>query len=71
MDIKQEVTMSKQKKLFIMFICTLISTLVVPIFTQWYEEQTGIWPGGCYVVLVFGGIISYLTVATNNFKDFG
>jgi hypothetical protein len=61
--------MSKQKKLLIMFICTLISTLVIPIFTQWYEEQTGIWPGGFYAVLVFGGIISYLTVATNNFKD--
>ena len=52
-----------------MFVCTLISTLVVPIFTQWYEEQTGIWPGGFYVVLVFGGIISYLTVGTNNFED--
>ena len=62
--------MSKQKTLLIMFICTLISTLVIPIFTQWYEEQTGIYPGGFYVVLVFGGIISYLTVATNNFKDF-
>ena len=67
----EDKTMSKQKKLLIMFVCTLISTLVVPIFTQWYEEQTGIWPGGFYVVLVFGGIISYLTVATNNFKDFG
>ena len=61
--------MSKQKKLLIMFICTLISTLLVPIFTQWYEEQTGIYPGGFYVVLVFGGIISYVAVGTNNFKD--
>lgn len=62
--------MSKQKKLLIMFICTLISTLLVPIFTQWYEEQTGIYPGGFCLILIIGGIISYLTVATNNFKGF-
>ena len=60
--------MNKQKKLYIMFVCTLISTLVVPIFTQWYQEQTGIWPGGFYVVLVVGGFISYFAVGTNNFK---
>lgn len=61
--------MSKQKKLLIMFICTLISALVVPIFTQWYEQQTGIWPGGFYVTLVVGGFISYFLVGTNNLKD--
>jgi hypothetical protein len=52
-----------------MFICTLISALVVPIFTQWYEQQTGIWPGGFYVTLVVGGFISYFLVGTNNLKD--
>lgn len=62
--------MSKQKKLYIMFICTLISALLVPIFTQWYEEQTGIWPSGFYVILIVGGFISYAAVGTNNFKDF-
>ena len=61
--------MSKQKKLLIMFVCTLISTLVVPLFTQWYQEQTGIWPGGFYIVLVVGGAVSYFAVSTNNFKD--
>ena len=61
--------MSKQKKLYIMFICTLISALIVPIFTQWYEEQTGIYPGGFYIVLVVGGFISYFAIFTNNFKD--
>lgn len=52
-----------------MFICTLISALIVPIFTQWYEEQTGIYPGGFYIVLVVGGFISYFAIFTNNFKD--
>jgi len=61
--------MSKQKKLYIMFICTLISALLVPIFTQWYEQQTGISPQGFYIVLVVGGFISYVAVGTNNFKD--
>ena len=61
--------MSKQKKLSIMFICTLISALVLPIFTQWYEQKTGICPYGFYLVLFIGGIISYLAAFTNNFKD--
>lgn len=61
--------MSKQKKLLIMFICTLISALLLPIFTQWYEQKTGIVPGGFYFLLCIGGIISYFAVATNNFKD--
>ncbi len=53
-----------------MFICTLISALLVPIFTQWYEQQTGIWPDGFYLVLFIGGVISYMAVFSNNFKDF-
>ena len=62
--------MSKQKKLYIMFICTLVSALLVPIFTQWYEQQTGIFPIGFYIVLVVGGFMSYFAIGTNNFKDF-
>ena len=61
--------MSKQKKLYIMFICTLISALLVPIFTQWYEQKTGIFPGGFCFLLCIGGFMSYFAVATNNFKD--
>ena len=66
-----EVTMSKATKLYIMFGLTLISSLVVPIFTQWYESQTGVFPYGFYFILVIGGFLSYVGVATNNFKDFG
>ena len=62
--------MSKQTKLYIMFICTLISCLLVPIFTQWYEQKTGIFPTGFYFILIIGGFISYLAVFTDNFKDF-
>lgn len=61
--------MSNQKKLLIMFIFTLISALIVPIFTQWYEQKTGIFPGGFCFLLCIGGIMSYFAVATNNFKD--
>ena len=62
--------MSKPKKLYIMFICTLISALLVPILTQWYEQQTGVRPVGFYFVLIIGGAISYLAVFTDNFKWF-
>jgi len=62
--------MSKQKKLLIMFICTLISALIVPIFTQWYEQQTGQVPWMFCLFLLVGGFISYASVFTNNFTDF-
>ena len=61
--------MSKQKKLYIMFICTLISALLVPIFTQWYKQNTGVFPGEFCIVLFVGGFISFFAVGTNNFKD--
>jgi len=61
--------MKKETKIYIMFICTLISALLLPIFTQWYEEQTGIWPGGFCFLLCIGGIMAYFAVFTNNFKD--
>lgn len=57
--------MSKQKKLLIMFICTLISALLLPIFTQWYEEKTGIFPGVFCFLLCIGGIICYLFAFMN------
>lgn len=61
--------MSKQKKLYIMFICTLISALLVPIFTQWYEQKIGVFPDEFCIILWLGGFISYFMVATNNFKE--
>ncbi len=52
-----------------MFICTLISALIVPIFTQWYEQQTGQFPFAFCFLLAIGGIMAYFAVFTNNFKD--
>ncbi len=62
--------MKKETKLYIMFICTLISALLVPIFTQWYEQQTGQYPIGFLFVLILGGSTAYIAAFTNNFKDF-
>ncbi len=62
--------MKKETKLYIMFICTLISALLVPIFTQWYEQQTGTFPISFCVILTFGGFFIYMAAFTNNFKDF-
>jgi len=62
--------MKKETKLYIMFICTLISALLVPIFTQWYQQQTGQYPIGFLFVLGLGGFFIYMAAITNNFKDF-
>lgn len=61
--------MKKETKLYIMFICTLISALLVPIFTQWYQQQTGKFPFAFCVILLIGGFIIYMAAFTNNFKD--
>ncbi len=62
--------MKKETKLYIMFICTLISALLVPIFIQWYQQQTGQYPIAFIFVLVLGGAAAYMAAFTNNFKDF-
>ena len=52
--------MKKETKLYIMFICTLISALLVPIFTQWYEQQTGKFPIAFCALLAIGGTVAYM-----------
>jgi hypothetical protein len=62
--------MSKTTKLVIAFIMSLIGSLMMPIFTQWYYQSTGIDPIGFWFVYVIGSFISIMAIATNNFKDF-
>jgi uncharacterized membrane protein len=57
-------------KLAIAFAISIIGSLLIPIFTQWYEQQTGMTPIGFYFVYVMGSFFSIFTIATNNFKDF-
>ncbi len=59
--------MKKKTRLYIMFVLTLISALIVPVFTQWYEKQTGIFPFGFYFVLIIGGFIAYLAAFSDDF----
>lgn len=61
--------MSKNKKLFIMFALSILSTLVVPIFAKWYQAKTGIYPLPFIFVLLIGGLVSLVAIATDNFKD--
>lgn len=61
--------MSKQKKLILMYIGTLILSLFTPIFCIWYEQQTGMFPIAFIILEVIGGMIAYIAVASNNFKD--
>jgi hypothetical protein len=34
--------MNKSTKLIIAFIGSILGSLLLPVFTQWYEQQTGI-----------------------------
>lgn len=38
------------------FIMLLISSLLIPILTKWYEQQTGIFPIGFLMLITFGGV---------------
>lgn len=38
------------------FSMLLISALLIPILTQWYEQQTGIFPIGFLMLITFGGL---------------
>jgi len=62
--------MNKMTKLAIALAISIIGSLMIPIFTQWYEQQTGLSPIGFYFVYVFGSFISIMAIATNNFNDF-
>jgi hypothetical protein len=61
--------MSKITKLAIAFAISIIGSLLIPIFTQWYEQQTGMTPIGFYFVYVISSLFSIFAIATNNFKD--
>jgi hypothetical protein len=45
--------MNKSTKLIIAFIGSILGSLLLPVFTQWYEQQTGINPIGFYFVYIF------------------
>jgi hypothetical protein len=62
--------MNKMTKFAIVFAVSIVGSLLIPIFTQWYEQQTGMNPIGFYFVYVLGSFISIVAIATNNFKDF-
>jgi hypothetical protein len=62
--------MGKTKKLAIAFAISIAGSLLVPIFTQWYHQKTGIDPIGFYFVYALGSIFSIIAIASNNFKDF-
>ena len=62
--------MNKMTKLAIAFAVSIAGSLLVPIFTQWYHQKTGIDPIGFYFVYAIGSLISIMAIATNNFKDF-
>jgi hypothetical protein len=51
--------MSNKKMLAISVIVAVIGSLLIPVFGQWYQQQTGIDPIAFYIV---GGIASLCNV---------
>lgn len=43
-------------KTFLVVFSAAITTLLIPILGQWYEQKTGIMPVGFYAVSGMGGI---------------
>ena len=62
--------MNKMTKLAIAFAVSIVGSLLIPIFTQWYEQQTGLYPIGFYFVYVIGSFMSIISIATNNLRIF-
>lgn len=54
--------MNKKTKLFTAFIMASISALLVPVFSQWYYQKTGVYPVGFIGVWFFGGLASILWI---------
>lgn len=62
--------MKRKTKLIIAFIISIICSLLLPVFTQWYEQVTGITPIAFWFIYTVGSFIGIISIATNDFKDF-
>lgn len=55
--------MNKKIKLIIAFILACVSALLMPIFTEWYEQETGTSPIAFVMIYSLGGIMSIMAIA--------
>jgi uncharacterized membrane protein len=68
--------MKKPKiKMLAVFTASLLASILIPVFGQWYEQQTGIFPIVFYILLVIFAIpVILITIVDvldnhNNFKS--
>ena len=52
--------MNNITKLALSIVVTIIATLLVPVFGQWYEQQTGINPVAFYTVSSLIGVMNIM-----------
>lgn len=50
-------------KTILLLIGVGLTSLFIPMFGQWYEQQTGICPIGFYAIMGFGGLITTILTA--------
>lgn len=61
--------MKKLTKIITMIIISLLSSLLTPIFGNWYQQTTGIDPIGFYIVSVLGAFAIWIYVVINYLID--
>jgi hypothetical protein len=63
--------MSKRKKitLFLMGLGACLSALVMPVFLQWYQQQTGIYPVGFVLVYAIATFAAIMSVAMSDLEN--
>ena len=49
----------KKYKFYLMGICTILFAYIIPIFAQWYEQQTGIYPALGITITVSLAIVEW------------
>ena len=43
-------------KTVLVFITVLLASALIPIFAQWYKQQTGMYPYGTVILSAIGGL---------------
>jgi hypothetical protein len=52
-------------KTILVIFCVSITSLLIPIFGQWYEQQTGIMPIVFYAISIIGGFATCVIIIYN------
>jgi hypothetical protein len=58
-----------RKKHILILVVLIVSSLITPIFVQWYEQTTGILPYGFISITLMAGTISIYYIVVDIFNN--